>query len=428
MNKMTLIDDLRWRGLVHQCTDEEGLVSRLEQGPLTLYAGFDPTAVSLHVGNLIPLLTLARFQRYGHRALVLIGGSTGLIGDPSGKAKERDLQDPRVVRDRAAAISSQIERFVDVATPTRGKRVNNLDWTENVGVLEFLRDIGKHFSVNAMLARDSVKSRLKRDEEGISFTEFAYMTLQAYDFLMLAENERCELQIGGSDQWGNMCSGIDLVGRELGRKSFALTLPLLTTFDGQKFGKSEKGAIWLDAALTSPWDFMQFWKNTDDRDVIRFLKLFTFLQKDVIDELAKSLATEPHLRRAQLALAHAMTDMAHGRDVRVQLDAAADALYGRGDVASLDEHVLASVAQSIGVHRWDAPQAPTVAQLLVFTGLESSNTKAAKVVSQGGASVNQVKSAGPDEMVGRDKLLHNRFIVLKKGKRDVAIVEFPIAA
>jgi tyrosyl-tRNA synthetase len=419
----TLFEDLQWRGLVFQCTDEVGLEKALSEGPIILYAGFDPTAESLHVGNLIPLLTLMRFQAHGHRALALVGGSTGQIGDPSGKSAERTLNDDSVVARRTVLIADQLSDFIG-SNDLLGRVVNNLDWTKSVGVLEFLRDIGKHFSVNEMMARDSVKSRLARDQEGISFTEFAYMLLQSFDFLKLAENENCTLQIGGSDQWGNMCSGVSLVHRKLGREAFAMTLPLLTTFDGKKFGKSEKGAIWLDPGMTSTWSFMQFWKNVDDNDVIKLLKMFTFLSQDEIAALEMSLQNEPHLRMAQKALAQEMTDLVHGKHVRVKLETAAEALFGKGDVRNIDEATLELIARSQGGPQVSKDDNPTVTQLLILAGLESSNTRAAKVVQQGGVSINQVKASVADQRVGSADLLHRRFVVLKKGKRDISIIEF----
>lgn len=433
----TLLDDLNWRGLIFQSTDAEGLARQLADGPVSLYCGFDPTAESLHVGNLVPLLTLARFQRAGHRPLALVGGSTGQIGDPSGKSAERDFQDLDVIAQRTTRIASQLSHFLDFSDDSRGKCLNNLDWTQGLGVLTFLRDVGKHFSVNSMLARDSIKSRIRRgtdapsdgqgetspSETGISFTEFSYMLLQAYDFLHLAEAENCVLQIGGSDQWGNMCSGIDLIRRKLGKDSFALTLPLLTTHDGKKFGKSEKGAVWLDPSLTSPWEFFQFWLNTDDKDVVKFLKLFTFMTRPEIEVLEAATAETPHLRQAQKALARAMTDLVHGTAVREQLELAADALFGKGDLTQLTVQTLTDVARSVPNLTVSVGAVPNVMQLLVQTGLESSNTKANKVIAQGGVSANATRVTDGNQVLTTGQLLHDRFLVLKKGKREFAIVE-----
>lgn len=424
MNAKAFIDDLQWRGLVFQATDLPGLTERMAQAPLTLYCGFDPTAQSLHVGNLVPLLTLARFQRAGHRTLALVGGATGRIGDPSGKSAERDFQALDVITERTQHIQAQLQQFIDCSDEARGKVVNNLAWTQNVSVLDFLRDVGKHFSVNAMMARDSVKSRLERENTGISFTEFSYMLLQAFDFLTLAQHESCALQIGGSDQWGNMCSGADLIRRKLAQDAFAVTLPLLTTHDGKKFGKSEKGAIWLDASMTSPWEFFQFWLNTDDQDVVRFLKLFTFLDRHDIEQLEELTQNAPHLRTAQKRLAQAMTELVHGEAVRLQLEAAAEALFGKGDLLALTGDTLQQVARSVPHVQVAADEAPSVTELLVRAGLESSNTRAAKVVAQGGVSLNGTKAQDSRALVDAAQGLHQRFVVLKKGKREFAIIEF----
>jgi tyrosyl-tRNA synthetase len=434
MDAKEFIADLQWRGLVFQATDLDGLTQRMAQGPVTLYCGFDPTAQSLHVGNLVPLLTLARFQRAGHRTLALVGGATGRIGDPSGKSAERDFQDLDTIAERTRHIQAQLQHFITSDDEMRGKVVNNLSWTQNVSVLDFLRDVGKHFSVNAMLTRDSVKSRLKREDteepgntnaSGISFTEFSYMLLQAFDFLMLAQHEGCELQIGGSDQWGNMCSGADLIRRKLARDAFAVTLPLLTTHDGRKFGKSEKGAVWLDAQMTSPWEFFQFWLNTDDKDVVRFLKLFTFVERAEIEALEAQTQEAPHLRAAQKRLAQFMTDLVHGEAVRIQLEAAVDVLFGKGDINVLTCDTLAQLARSVPlVQVARTVQDLTVTGILVQSGLESSNTRATKVVSQGGVTLNGVKASDARAAVTADQALHQRFVVLKKGKREFAIVEF----
>jgi tyrosyl-tRNA synthetase len=435
MDAKEFIDDLQWRGLLFQAIDLDGLTGRMAQGPVTLYCGFDPTAQSLHVGNLVPLLTLARFQRAGHRTLALVGGATGRIGDPSGKSAERDFQDLEVIAERTRHIQAQLQHFIACQDDARGKLVNNLSWTQDVNVLDFLRDIGKHFSVNAMMARDSVKSRLKREDSeeegntgptGISFTEFSYMLLQAFDFLTLAEKEGCVLQIGGSDQWGNMCSGVDLIRRKLSREAFAMTLPLLTTHDGKKFGKSEKGAVWLDAQMTSPWDFFQFWLNTDDKDVVRFLKLFTFIERAEIEALEQQSLEAPHLRAAQKRLAQSTTDLVHGENARQQVEAAAQILFGKGgDFTVLTADTLSQIARSVPYVR--APRdnpGLTVTGILLQAGLEASNTSAAKVVQQGGVSLNGVKAQDARAAVTVGQALHQRFVVLKKGKREFAIVEF----
>lgn len=443
-----LLEDLRWRGLVAQCTDEVGLAARLEAGPVSVYAGFDPTAASLHVGNLIPLIALARFQRAGHRGVALVGGATGLIGDPSGKGAERLLQTPDEVAVRTKAIQTQLASVVNSAAGLRqgleitrqagslagdftlegvihqGARVvNNLDWTADVSMLDFLRDVGKHFSVNAMIHRDSVKSRLDRDGEGISFTEFSYMLLQAHDFLRLAEREGCELQIGGSDQWGNMCSGVDLIRRKLDRQAFALTFPLLTTHDGQKFGKSVKGAVWLDAAQTSVWDFYQFWLNADDHDVIRLLKLFTFVSRPEIEEYAVEVETAPQRRLAQRRLAFEMTKLIHGKDAAGRAVAAARVLFEKAEPAMLSVAAWEDLLHSVpNLKLPSLGDVPALAALLVAAGLEVSNSRALDSIRAGGVSINNVKITDPRLMLSEAHLLQGRYALIRKGKKHFAIV------
>ena len=445
-----LLQDLQWRGLIAQGTDLEGLAARMNQGPLTLYAGFDPTAVSLHVGNLIPLIALARFRQAGHHAIALVGGATGLVGDPSGKSAERVLQTSEQVAERTRFVQKQLLHFLDAGSDgqsacdfvvtsapaelgssdftiegfvrPRASVVNNLDWTANVSVLEFLRDIGKHFSVNAMIHRDSVKSRLEREGEGISFTEFSYMLLQAHDFLKLAETQGCELQIGGSDQWGNMCSGVDLIRRKLGREAFALTFPLLTMADGQKFGKTAKGAIWVDSALTSVWDFFQFWLNAEDADVIRLLKLFTFVPRAEIEALEVATRERPQAREAQRRLAREMTVMAHGEAAADEAERAAQVLFGKGDVTALSESTWAALAQSVpGATFASLADMPTLAPLLVALGLETSNTKATEVLKAGAVSLNNVKATDARRSVEASEMLFGRFLLVKKGKKHFAL-------
>lgn len=443
------LEDLRWRGLISQCSDEAGLAARLEAGPLTVYAGFDPTATSLHVGNLIPLIALTRFQRAGHRAIALVGGATGLIGDPSGKGSERQLQTPAEVASRTKAISAQLSQVVNAAAAgcpgveltartgspegdftvegvaRSGVQVaNNLDWTAQVSLLDFLRDVGKHFSVNSMIHRDSVRSRLERDGEGISFTEFSYMLLQANDFLELAARTGCELQIGGSDQWGNMCSGADLIRRKLNRPAFALTFPLLTTHDGQKFGKSVKGAIWLDPNQTSVWEFYQFWLNTDDQDVIRLLKLFTFVSRPEIEDYEQSVQDEPQRRLAQRRLAFEMTTLIHGQAAAENAIETAQVLFQKKEPDALLEQAwqdLAKALPTVKVSSLDA--APSLVALLVSAGLEASNTRALASIRAGGVSVNNVKVGDPKWALTHETLLRGRYLLLRKGVKHFAVVE-----
>jgi len=421
--KNEFLNELQWRGLVHQCTDIEQLAERLNLGPMTLYCGFDPTALSLHVGNLIPLISLARFQRAGHRVLALVGGATGLIGDPSGKSAERVLQSESEVQRRAEAIQGQLSRVIDVADAATGAVVNNLAWTQPMGVLEFLRDVGKHFSVNAMMHRDSIRSRLDREGEGISFTEFSYMLLQAFDFLKLAELENCRLQIGGSDQWGNMCSGTDLIRRARGEEAFALTLPLLTNSNGAKFGKSEKGAIWLDAALTSPWEFYQFWLNTPDEDVIRLLKLFTFVSREEIEMLEITLATEAFQRVSQKRLAAEMTEMIHGEQALAEVLNAVEALFGNGSVDRLGSSLLEMLMLAVPSIKLTSGETRGLNSLLVETTLVPSMSKANEIILQGGVSVNNVKKTEAQAVPLDSDWLHGRFLLIKKGKKNFALVE-----
>lgn len=413
------LQDLQWRGLIHQCTDLEALDKALSEGRVTLYCGFDPTAKSLHVGSLVPLVTLRRFMYAGHRALALVGGATGLIGDPSGKSAERVLQTSEDVAVQASRIRDQVSDFVD------GQVVDNLDWTRNVTLLEFLRDVGKHFSVNAMIARDSVSSRLSREGDGISFTEFSYMLLQSHDFLKLAERENCTLQIGGSDQWGNMCSGVDLIRRTLNRSAMAMTLPLLTTSDGQKFGKTVKGAVWLDPEMTSPWEFYQFWLNVEDADVIKLLKLLTTLKRAEIEALELNVQQHPQARAAQRALARAMTAMVHGGNVANQLEQAAGVLFHKAaGIEELSLETLQMLAKSLPHLVLGDGDKPQLNELLVRTGLEESKTKANQVIKQSPAvSVNNRPQMDPYHTPRQEDWLHGRFLLLKKGKKSFALVE-----
>lgn len=417
------IDDLVWRGLVHQCTDLERLRARIEQGPVTVYCGFDPTAASLHVGSLIPLLALARFQQAGHRVLALVGGATGLIGDPSGKSAERVLQTEQDVATRAQGLAGQISRFVDLSDARRGALVNNLQWTSGQGVLEFLRDVGKHFSVNAMVARDSVRSRLEREGEGISFTEFSYMLLQAQDFLRLHERQGCQLQIGGSDQWGNMCSGVDLIRRVRAQDAFAMTFPLLTTRDGQKFGKTVKGAVWLDEQLTCAWDFFQFWLNAEDADVVRFLKLFTFVPRAEIEQLEAVTREAPHERRAQRRLAVELTTWVHGPQAAADMEAVAAALFGKSCVSQLSATAMDSLSRSLPCADSTQVTADTrVAAALVALGIEPSMSRANEALRAGAVQLNGTRLAGPAALLKDVPALHGRFWLLRKGKKTFGMV------
>ncbi|HEX6472325.1 MAG TPA: tyrosine--tRNA ligase [Streptosporangiaceae bacterium] len=417
-----ILDDLAWRGLLTQSTDLDELRALLAAGPVTLYCGFDPTAPSLHVGSLVQLLTLRRFQRAGHRPIGLVGGATGLIGDPSGKSDERALNAADVVAGWVERIRGQVSRFLDLADG-RGLVVSNLDWTGPMSVIEFLRDIGKHFPVNRMLARETVRARL--ESTGMSYTEFSYVLLQSLDYLELYRRYGCRLQTGGSDQWGNLTAGVELVRRVEGATAHALTTPLVTRADGTKFGKTATGEnYWLDPELTSPYAFYQFWFNVDDRDVGTYLKYFSFRGRDEIEQLEKETTERPAARAAQRALAEEMTSLVHGADECARVVAASRALFGQGSLADLDERTLAAALAE--VPRVSVPRAgtlPAVADLLAGTGLVKSKSEARRAIAQGGAYVNNVKVAAEDAAPGTGDLLHGRFLVLRRGKRSVGGVE-----
>lgn len=425
----SILDELAWRGLISDCSNLEGLRQALCNQSFSLYCGFDPTASSLHVGSLIPLITMARFQRFGHRVLGLVGGATGLIGDPSGKSAERVLQTSVQVAAQALGIKAQIARFIDIRDCSKGAVVNNLEWTKPLSVLDFLRDYGKHFSINAMIQRDSVKSRLDREGEGISFTEFAYMILQAYDFKHLAKTQSCWLQIGGSDQWGNMCSGVDLIRRRLGKEAFALTLPLLTASDGSKFGKTAKGAVWLDPKLTTPFEFFQFWLNTADSDVIGWLKKFTFLTRAQIDEIEQDLKVNPGARLAQRTLAKEVTAIVHGLRMANQMEKAADLLFRPSSTAETDLGVLEEstwnlLSKSLTTVIFEDKGPVPLARALVDLGLVESKSQAnAAIEAQGCVSVNgqSIKDASMD--VFSLSWIHGNYLLVKKGKKSFALAK-----
>lgn len=416
-----IIDELQWRGLIAQSTDEDALRARLAERPITVYAGFDPTAESLHAGNLVPLLTLRRFQRAGHRAIVLAGGATGLVGDPSGRSTERSLNTPERVRELVDRIRVQLEKFVDFDGANPAVLVNNLDWTAPVTALEFLRDVGKHFTVNQMLGKESVSARLNGD--GISYTEFSYMLLQSFDYLHLYREHGCELQLGGSDQWGNITAGLDLIRKAAGGHAHALTVPLVTNASGEKFGKSTGGGkVWLDPELTSPYAWYQYWINADDRDVIGWLRTFTFLEREEIESLAAETAERPAARLAQRRLAEEMTTLVHGKDETQRVIAASQALFGRGELAGLDSATLLAALSEAGLTRVQG-ELPSVVTLLKDTGLAKSMSDARRTVAEGGAYINNSKVTDADAVPEESALLHDRWLVLRKGKRTIAGVE-----
>jgi tyrosyl-tRNA synthetase len=413
-----VLDDLAWRGLIAQSTDLDALRRDLADAPLTLYAGFDPTAASLHAGHLVPLLTLRRFQQAGARPIVLAGGATGLIGDPR-EIGERSMHAVETVAEWTGRIRGQLERFVSFEPgPTAATAVNNLDWTRDLTALEFLRDIGKHFSVNVMVARDTVRRRLEGD--GISYTEFSYLLLQSLDYLELARREDCRLQVGGSDQWTNILGGVDLVRRVEGRAVHAMTVPLVTNASGQKFGKSTGGgSLWLDPELTSPYAFFQYFRNVDDRDVGTYLRYFTFLSREEIEALDEATASRPHAREAQQRLAEDLTTLVHGQEHTDRVVAASAALFGRGDLRALDASTLAAALHE-APHVEVAGELRSVAALLAETELCPSLSAARRAVGEGGASLNNERVVDPEYVPGPDDLLPGGWLVLRRGRRTVA--------
>ena len=419
---MNLIEDLRWRGLLAQTTDEKALLEALKK-PTTLYVGFDPTAPSLHAGNLVVLLVLRRFQLAGHNPIALVGGATGLVGDPSGKNEERTLNSTEIVEGWVNRIRKQVSAFLDFDAPKNPAAVvNNLDWTSPLSAIEFLRDIGKHFSVNQMLSKDSVSARLEGG--GISYTEFSYQVLQSYDFLELYRRNNCTLQVGGSDQWGNIVAGLDLIRRVEQGSGHALTVPLLMKADGTKFGKTAGGSVWLDPEMTSPYAFFQFWLNSDDKDVINFLKVFSFKSHAEIIELEKSHNENPGLREAHRALARELTSLVHSEETTQRVEAAARALFGQGELSELDEATLSSaLAELPRTTVSSSEEIPSWVDLLAATGVVDSKSAARRIVKEGGAYLNNVKISGEDFRPSKSDFLCGKYAVLRKGKRDLAAVE-----
>lgn len=421
MNAVTnnILDDLQWRGLIAQSTDLDALRAHLDEGAVSLYCGFDPTGPSLHAGHLIPLLTLRRFQLAGHRPVVLAGGATGMIGDPR-EVGERVMNTSDTVAEWAERISGQLERFVDLNEgPTGARVVNNMQWTGHLSVIEFLRDIGKHFSLNTMLGRDTVKRRLEGD--GISYTEFSYMLLQANDFLQLRRNMGVTLQVGGSDQWGNIIGGVDLNRRVDSESVHAMTVPLVTSADGKKFGKSTGGgSLWLDPELTSPYTWYQYFLNTADADVVRYLRWFSFLSKEEIEELEAITAEKPHLRAGQKRLAEEMTTLVHGVAATESVQLASQALFGRGELTGLDELTLAAALEDAGSVELAADAPRSITDLLVASGLSESKGAARRAVGEGGAYVNNERISDPEWAPAAEDLLHGSWLVLRRGKKSFA--------
>ena len=414
-----IIDEMTWRGLIAQSTDVDALRKAAAEGPITLYSGFDPTGPSLHAGHLVPLLALKRFQRAGHRPIILAGGATGLIGDPR-DVGERTMNSPAVVTEWASRIRGQLQRFVDLDdSPTGAVVVDNLSWTGELSAIDFLRDIGKHFSVNVMLARDTVKTRLEGD--GMSYTEFSYMLLQANDYVQLRREYGCTLQIGGSDQWGNIIAGVELNRRQDAEPVHALTVPLVTSADGKKFGKSTGGgSLWLDPEMTSPYAWYQYFVNTGDADVVKYLRWFTFLSQDELAELEVATAERPHAREAQKRLAAEMTTLVHGEAATRSVELASRALFGGAELTDLDEATLAAALHEASVAEVSVDSPRTIVDLLVATGLSESKGAARRAVKEGGASINNVKISDEEWTPTAEDLLHGQWLVVRRGKRNFA--------
>jgi tyrosyl-tRNA synthetase len=414
-----IVDELQWRGLIAVSTDEDALRKAFADGPVTVYCGFDPTAPSLHLGNLVQILTIRRLQQAGHRPLGLVGGATGLIGDPKPTA-ERTLNAPEVVAEWVERVRGQIEPYLSFEGPNAAVMVNNLDWTSGLSAIEFLRDIGKHFRVNKMIAKEAVSRRLNSDQ-GISYTEFSYQILQGMDFLELYRRYGCTMQTGGSDQWGNLTAGIDLIHRVEGASAHALATPLITKADGTKFGKTEGGAIWLDPEMTTPYAFYQFWLNADDRDIANFLRIFSFRSREEIDELERATQERPQARAAQRALAEELTTLVHGADQCNAVMAASKALFGQGELAELDQATLAAALSELPGA--EVTELAPVADLLALVELVPSKSAGRRTIKEGGAYLNNTKVGSEDAMPTAGDLIHGRWLVLRRGKRSLGAVE-----
>jgi len=416
-----IIDELRWRGVLAQSTDEDALRTALDAGSVVFYVGFDPTAPSLHMGNLVQLVTAKRLQDAGHTPLILVGGSTGLVGDPR-MSGERVLNDPEVVAGWVARIAEQVRPFVSFDGPNAARLVNNLDWTAPMSAIEFLRDVGKHFRVGRMLAKEAVSARMSSDE-GISFTEFSYQILQGMDYLELFRRYGCTLQTGGSDQWGNITSGVDLVHRVEGTSVHALSTQLITKPDGTKFGKTESGTVWLSPEMTSPYAFYQFWLAAEDAAVDWYLRVFTQRTQEELAALAQETAARPQARAAQRMLARDVTSLVHGADTTARVEAASAALFGQGELAELDEPTLGSALAELPTARPAAGEPLSVPRLLAEAGVVASASAGRRAVAEGGAYVNNQRWDDADAPVPASALLHGRWLVLRRGKRTLAAVD-----
>ncbi|MFD5435286.1 tyrosine--tRNA ligase [Kitasatospora sp. NPDC127067] len=418
-----IVDELQWRGLIALSTDEDALRKAFADGPVTFYCGFDPTAPSLHLGNLVQILTMRRIQQAGNLPLGLVGGATGLIGDPKPTA-ERVLNDPETVAGWVERLRGQISRFLDFEGPYAARMVNNLDWTSGMSAISLLRDVGKYFRVNNMIAKEAVARRLNSDA-GISYTEFSYQILQGMDYLELNRRYGCALQTGGSDQWGNLTAGTDLIRKADGKSVHALATPLIVKADGTKFGKTESGTVWLDPELTTPYAFYQFWLNADDRDVPNFLRIFSFRSKEEIEELERETTERPAARLAQRALAEELTTLVHGAEQYERAVAASKALFGQGDLADLEAPTLAAALAE--VPKAEVSELQTVVDLLVAVGLSPSRSAARRTIKEGGAYLNNVKVTDEEAVPTEADLLHGRWLVLRRGKRNLAAAELVVA-
>ncbi|RSK28191.1 tyrosine--tRNA ligase [Bacillus sp. HMF5848] len=419
---MSLIEDLKWRGIIYQQTDEEGISEALSKEMVSLYCGIDPTGDSMHIGHLLPFLTLRRFQQAGHRPIILVGGATGLIGDPSGKKEERQLQTIEQVQDNVQSLQKQLAKIFDFDGDSGAVMVNNFDWAGKMDLVTFLRDYGKHIGVNYMLAKDTISSRL---DTGISFTEFTYTILQAIDFYHLYENHNCKIQLGGSDQWGNITTGLELIRKMSaeGSKAYGLTIPLVTKSDGTKFGKTESGAVWLDRDKTSPYEFYQFWINTSDADVIKYLKYFTFLSKEEIEALEQSFEAEPHLRAAQKALAEEMTRLIHGEEALQQAIKITQALFS-GEVKELSAEEIAQGFKDVPSFSVEGTEELRLVELLVDAKIVSSKRQAREDVQNGAVYINGDRVTESNYTLSDADRIEGQFTIIRRGKKKYFLIKY----
>jgi tyrosyl-tRNA synthetase len=419
---VNLLEDLKFRGLINQVTDEEGLEKLINEEKITLYSGFDPTADSLHIGHLLPILTLRRFQLAGHRPIALVGGATGLIGDPSGKKSERTLNSQEIVEQWSQRIKDQLSRFLDFESEENPAIIaNNYDWIGKLDVISFLRDVGKNFGINYMLAKETVQSRI---ETGISYTEFSYMILQALDFLTLYKEKNCKLQIGGSDQWGNITAGLELIRKNVeDAKAYGLTIPLVTKADGTKFGKTEGGAVWLDKEKTSPYEFYQFWINTDDRDVIKYLKYFTFLSKEEIEQLEKEVQEAPERRAAQKRLAEEVTKLVHGEEALKQAIKISEALFS-GSISDLSAEEIKQGFKDVPSYEYKGEVEIGLVDLLVMSKISPSKRQAREDISNGAIYVNGERTQDLNRVITKDDRIEGQFTVIRRGKKKYFLIKY----